>query len=303
MNMKISVIICTYNREKFISAALESLVSQNYPAQDFEVLVVDNNSIDNTMSVCLSFIQQHPDFGIFYFPEKKQGASFARNTGAELAKGEWLCFMDDDARAEKDFLRNINQFYADHPEVKAFGGRIIPDYIPVEPVWMSHFVSSLVGNFHYSDEVSQFGSNKYPLESNMIVSRKVFDEVGGFNTAIPGVKGNLRIGGEGKDLFFRIRELGYSIYYVPNIVVRHVVETDKLSREYMYRVASGIGRGERQRISGRGGIGFATKIMEYLLKLGASVLIGTFYIFKGQPAKFAPVVNFRIDVLKGFLGR
>src|SRR5687768_13295937 len=100
--MKISVIICSYNREKYIRSALESMVAQEYPASDFEVLVVDNNSSDNTEAVCRSFIAEHPGHHLYYFLEKKQGASFARNTGAEIAKGELLCFMDDDAVAEKD---------------------------------------------------------------------------------------------------------------------------------------------------------------------------------------------------------
>ncbi len=301
--MKISVIICSYNREKYIKAALESLVQQDYAAGDYEVLVVDNNSQDNTEAVCRDFIAGHPGYAIQYITEKSQGASFARNTGARLAKGELLCFMDDDAVAEKDFLKNIARFHQEHPEIQGFGGRIIPKYIPGEPRWMSHFVSSLVGNFHYAPALTEFGPNKYPLESNMIVSKAVFDEVGGFNTDIPGVKGKLRIGGEGKDLYFRIRAKGHPIYYVPDIVVQHVVETDKLTREYMYRVASGIGRGERQRISSKGAGAFMAKLAEYIFKLGASVLIGLYYTIKGQPQKFAPVVYFRIDALKGLLGK
>jgi GT2 family glycosyltransferase len=136
----------------------------------------------------------------------------------------------------------------------------------------------------------------------MIVTKRGFDEVGGFNTAIPGVKGTLRIGGEGKDFFFRLREKGYKIFYVPDIVVHHVVEVNKLTKEYMYRVASGIGRGERQRIN-PGGISFLKKLVEYLFKLGASILIGFYYIIIGKSAKCWPVIQFRIDVLKGFLGR
>lgn len=301
-NMKISVIICSYNREKYIRAALESMVAQDFPAYDFEVLVVDNNSSDNTGQVCRAFISAHPGFHLYYFLEKRQGASYARNTGAEIAKGELLCFMDDDAVAEPDFLKKMADFHRNNPGVNAFGGRIIPRYIPEEPRWMSHFVSSLVGNFHYADTVTEFAAKKYPLESNMVVTKKVFQEVGGFNTALPGVKGELRIGGEGKDLFFRIREKGNKIFYVPGMIVHHVVETQKLDRNYMYRVASGIGRGERQRI-GKGPVKFWMKFFEYLFKLAASVLIGLFYVSKGQPAKFQPVVNFRIDVLKGFLGR
>ena len=302
MAITISVIICTYNRAKYIKEAMESLLIQSYDKDKFEIIIANNNSTDDTDSICRKFIADHPDFRIHYYLETKQGASYARNTGASHASGELLCFMDDDAVAEKDFLRNIEKFHEDYPDAHGFGGRIIPRYIPSEPRWMSHFVSSLVGNFDYAKEVVEFSPNRYPLESNMIVSKKSFDEIGGFNTAIPGVKGTLRIGGEGKDFFFRLKEKGYKIFYVPDIIVHHVVEVEKLTKEYMYRVASGIGRGERQRI-GQGFGPFTKKLLEYIFKLGASLVIGFAYVLQGTPAKFWPVVQFRIDVLKGFLGR
>src|SRR5215203_5676968 len=301
MSPIISVVICTYNRAKYIREALDSLACQSLPKNEFEIIIANNNSTDNTASICNEFITAHPELLVKYYLETQQGASFARNTGASHAVGKLLCFMDDDAVAEKDFLLNIKAFHTSHPDIHGFGGRIIPRYIPSEPNWMSHYVSSLVGNFDYAPEVKEFSPNRYPLESNMIVSKKSFDEVGGFNTAIPGVKGTLRIGGEGKDFFLRLKQKGYKIYYVPDIVVHHVVETEKLTKEYMYRVASGIGRGERQRI-GTGSLDFLKKLVEYLFKLGASVLIGFYYIISGKPSKTAPVIQFRVDVLKGFLG-
>ena len=71
---------------------------------------------------------------------------------------------------------------------------------------MSHYVSALVGNFDYAPTVTEFKPNKYPLESNMAVTKQAFDEIGGFDVALPGVKGTLRIGSEGKDLYFRLKE-------------------------------------------------------------------------------------------------
>lgn len=301
MAVTISVIICTYNRANYIQEALESLVMQACNKDAFEVIIADNNSTDATEAICKKFIAAHPDFQIYYYPEKEQGASFARNTGARHASGKLLCFMDDDAVAKTDFLQHIEDFHLSHPHIHGYGGRIIPRYIPAEPGWMSHYVSSLVGNFNYATETIEFSAHRYPLESNMIVTKESFDEVGGFNTALPGVKGTLRIGGEGKDFFLRLKEKGHRIFYVPDIVVHHVVEVNKLTTEYMYRVASGIGRGERLRI-GSGSTAFIKKLLEYLYKLGASFVIGFYYFLIGKPAKCRPVIQFRIDVLKGFLG-
>ena len=297
--LEISVVICTYNRSAYISDAMNSLYQQTLARDRYEVIVVNNNSTDNTRQVCASFMQSHSDAQFYYYNEIQQGSSFARNTGARHAASPLLCFMDDDAVADTDYLERIVHFFEEHPNAGGLGGRIIPKYIPSKPEWMSHYVSSLVGHFHYSDAATIFAPNKYPLESNMIICKKDFDEIGGFNTALPGVKGDLRIGGEGKDFFLRLKALGRTIYYDPEIRVQHVVETAKLTSEYLYRVASGIGRGERVRMKEKGALAFSKKVAEYIFKLGASFLLGIKYTLQGTPLKAGPVIRFRIDALKG----
>ena len=297
--LKISVIICTYNRAAYLTDALDSLYRQTLPKQHFEVIVANNNSTDHTEMLCKQYTETHPDLQFIYLNEKEQGASFARNAGAALAGAPLLCFMDDDAIANDDYLSRIVQFFETHPAAGGLGGRIIPKYIPSEPVWMSHYVSSMVGNFNYAPQVSVFKPGKYPLESNMVVPQKWFAAIGGFNTALPGVKGDLRIGGEGKDFFFRLQALGHQVYYDPNIIVHHVVEVVKLTPAYLYRVASGYGRGERVRTLQKNRFAYLLKIAEYLFKLGAALVLGILYLLKGQPAKSLPVIRFRIDALKG----
>jgi len=299
---EISVVICSYNRADYIINAVESLYQQTLAKNRFEVFVVDNNSIDNTGDLVQDFMSAHPDFHLHYLTEQQQGSSFARNTGASFAKAPLLCFMDDDATAEPDYLERIVQFFAKHPDATGLGGRIIPRYIPAEPKWMSYHVSSLVGNFDYSPTVAIFKPGKYPLESNMVVRKVDFDEIGGFNTELPGVKGTLRIGGEGKDFFLRLQARGCKIYYDPAIVVHHVVEVKKLTPHYLYRVASGIGRGERVRMLEKGKGALAKKFVEYIYKLGGSMVLGALYAAKGKPAQSWPVVKFRIDALKGLMG-
>ncbi len=298
---KISVIICSYNRADYIINAVDSLYRQTLSKENFEVFVVDNNSIDNTGELVQDYMAAHPGFHLHYLTEQQQGSSFARNTGAAFAKSPLLCFMDDDAVADVHYLQRILAFFDAHPDATALGGRIIPNYIPAEPKWMSHYVSSLVGNFDYSPVPTAFTDGRYPLESNMIVRKKNFDAIGGFNTHLPGVKGTLRIGGEGKDFFFRLQQKGAVVWYDPAVIVHHVVEVKKLTPQYLYRVASGIGRGERVRMKEMGGPALTLKFFEYMYKLGGSVVLATLYALKGKPAQSWPVVKFRIDALKGLL--
>jgi glycosyltransferase involved in cell wall biosynthesis len=301
--MILSIVICSYNRASYISEALDSLYHQSAGLQNFEAIIVDNNSTDNTADVFKNWRASHTNGSFTYLTETKQGASFARNTGAAYAKGQWLCFMDDDAIANKDYVENIIKHIETKPDVFGFGGRIIPKYIPSEPNWMSYYVSSLVGNFDYAPIACAFENGKYPLESNMIVRKDIYDFIGGFNTQLPGVVGTLRIGGEGKELFYKILALGHTIYYDPSICVHHVVEVKKLTSDYMYRVASGIGRGEKTRTLSISKAAFIKKMIEYFFKLGAAFILGFKYLLQCQPAKTWPVIQFRIDALKGLLGR
>jgi glycosyltransferase involved in cell wall biosynthesis len=300
--MILSIVICSYNRASYISGALDSLYHQSAGLDNFEAIIVDNNSTDNTADVFKHWRSSHANGSFTYLTESKQGASFARNTGANSAKGQWLCFMDDDAIANEVYVENIIKHIKTTPEAIGFGGRIIPKYIPSEPEWMSYYVSSLVGNFDYAPTACAFENGKYPLESNMIVKKDIYDSIGGFNTQLPGVVGTLRIGGEGKELFYKLLAQGHTIYYDPAICVHHVVEVKKLTPEYMYRVASGIGRGEKTRTLSISKGSYFKKIMEYLFKLGAAFLIGFKYLLQCKPAKTWPVIQFRIDALKGLLG-
>lgn len=299
--MILSIVICSYNRASYIGDALTSLYEQSSGLASFEAIIVDNNSTDNTSEVFQNWRNTHPLGNFTYTTEKQQGASYARNTGAKLANGAWLCFMDDDAVATEHYVQNIIRHIQDQPFVVGFGGRIIPKYIPSQPKWMSHYVSSLVGNFDYAPVACAFENGKYPLESNMIVKKDIYEQIGGFNTSLPGVVGTLRIGGEGKELFYKIMSLGHKIYYDPSICVYHVVEVEKLTSEYMYRVASGIGRGEKARTKAISNNSYIYKVVEYLFKLAASFILGLKYAIQGNPAKSWPVIKFRIDALKGLL--
>ena len=300
--MTLSIIICSYNRASYISDALTSLYNQSSGLDNFEVIIVDNNSTDNTKEVYAIWRQTNTNGQFTFISETQQGASFARNTGAAIAKGEWVCFMDDDAVATPNYVENILKHIQNKPDAVGFGGRIIPKYIPSEPKGMSYYVSSLVGNFDYAPIACAFENGKYPLESNMIVKKSVYDKIGGFNVNLPGVVGTLRIGGEGKELFYKILALGHIIYYDPAICVHHVVEVKKLTSEYMYRVASGIGRGEKTRTLAISKAAYLIKVLEYFLKLGAAVILGFKYALQFTPSKIWPIVKFRIDALKGLIG-
>ena len=77
----LSIIICTYNREKYIGALLNSIAKNDYPAKDYEIVLVDNNCTDNTRGVCEQFVAAHPEVILRYVVEPEQGLSADRNKG------------------------------------------------------------------------------------------------------------------------------------------------------------------------------------------------------------------------------
>ncbi|TAF54633.1 MAG: glycosyltransferase [Sphingobacteriia bacterium] len=247
VSVLISVVVATYNRSQFLPLALQALYDQSLDKNQFEVLLVDNASTDNTASVCRAFQAEHPAMQLHYLQENQQGASFARNTGAAQAKGKIICCLDDDAVAAPDYLFQAVAFHFSHPKIAGWGGKIIPRYLPAAPHWMSPYVASMVGHFDHGPQTKEFAPNRYPLESNMFVLKSFYDDLKGFNTALPGVQGSLRIGGEGKDFFLRLKARGEKIFYTPQMVVEHIVEVSKLTPAYFYGVASGYGRGEKVR--------------------------------------------------------
>ena len=139
------VIVCTYNRAKYIGNLLESIAANDLPRNEYEIVLVDNNCTDNTREICEVFATKHKDVNFRYVVESEQGLSAARNKGIKEAKGDVLVYVDDDALVDTWYLRTIVEYMDAHPEISAVGGPIIPLYEDTEePKWMTHFTRELL---------------------------------------------------------------------------------------------------------------------------------------------------------------
>ena len=99
----ISVILCTYNRDKYIYNVLRSVAENDYPREQYEIVLVNNNSTDNTEAECRRFQADFPDIRFLYCVETNQGLSHARNRGIRESHGDLLAYVDDDATVNKEF--------------------------------------------------------------------------------------------------------------------------------------------------------------------------------------------------------
>ena len=108
---KLSVIVCTYNRDKYIKKTLRYLNEQSIDPRAYEVLIIDNNSTDNTAVLCKDFITAGNHDHFHYYLEENQGHTHARNRGIKESKGEYIAFLDDDAWVYSNYCENIIHYF------------------------------------------------------------------------------------------------------------------------------------------------------------------------------------------------
>lgn len=245
---RISVVVCTYNRSALLRSCLESLVAQTLDKAHYEVLVVDNNCTDDTPEVVRQFAKRCDK--VRSLRELRPGAGIARNTGIEASKAEFVAFVDDDGKADPDWLRLILEaFETIQPIPSAVGGPILPYYVAKRPEWFldEYEVRSWGNEPRYTSEPAFSGSN-------MAFRRDVLCAVGGFPTGI-GPMGNKMALGEDSVLTKAVYELEPKFYYLPNATVYHYVPPEKmtvryrLKRAYMRGVSSVKVEGSRPGIA------------------------------------------------------
>lgn len=299
----ISVIICTYNRDKYIYNILRSIAENDYPYEDYEIVLVNNNCTDNTEAECQRFRNDFPRVVFNSFNEPHQGLSHARNCGIREAKGDIIVYVDDDALVNKEYIRTYADFFATHPDIDAAGGPIIPKYETEEPSWMSHYTRMLLTGYKYDGErVKEFPPNDYPGGGNAAYRVSVFKKVGLFNVEL-GRKGDNLAASEEKDIFDKMKALGMRIYYLPTAILYHLIPERKLTDNYFNRVSYGIGQSERFRTKSISEGKYRKRLFQEAVKWGGTLALWLGFAIKGQCKKGNKLVAFRRMVSMGLLGK
>lgn len=295
----LSVIVCTYNRDKFLYDALRHVALNDFPTEDYEIVLINNNCTDSTESECQRFAADFPKVQFRYFVETKQGLSHARNRGIAESRGDILVFIDDDSFVKADYLRNLQNRISQHPDAKAFGGKITPRFESGEaPRWLCKWNYSWVSAIDLGDKVCAFEGKAFPIGANMGVRKHCFEEVGLFNTEL-GRTGNNLMGGEEKDLFNRLKENGMRILYFPDIEVEHVIPPQRTTKDYIVRMAYGVGVSERLRCKNIGKTALAKRYGSEIIKWLASMILWFGYVIVLRPAAGNMLMIFRWNVSRG----
>lgn len=242
--MEISVILCTFNRCTSLASTLESIAASQIPEEiEWEVLVVDNNSTDQTREVVESFCLRYQ--GRFrYIFELQQGLSFARNAGVREARGQILAFTDDDVIVDPKWLHNLTASF-EKGEWAGTGGRIVAANSFTCPGWLS-----LQGPFNSGGVIALFdlgdrpcAISRPPFGANMSYRREMFQKYGYFRTDL-GRRAGSMLSNEDTEFGRRLMARGERLWYEPSAVVYHPVPVNRLTKEYFLRFWFNFGRSQ-----------------------------------------------------------
>ncbi|MDA1082521.1 MAG: glycosyltransferase [Gemmatimonadetes bacterium] len=232
MNPEITAIICTRNRSDFLDRCVQSLLAQTLEIDRYRILIVDNGSTDATPQRCRVYLDER---GIRSVHEPNIGLSQSRNTGWSEADTEFVGYIDDDAVADKDWLKNaLQSFTSTDPAPDWVGGPIDLDCEQPLPGWIDAELQVPLGHVDYGTEPREITGAERLGGGNSFFRRDVLEGVGGFNPGL-GRRGTSLLSAEETELQHRLRARGARLYYHPGVRVSHHVPLDRLQPRWFYR--------------------------------------------------------------------
>ncbi len=235
MSIRVSAIICTLNRAAYLQKAIHSLVDQTLPKEQYEIIVVDNGSTDNTKAIVEGF--EHFE-NLRYIYEPVMGLSQARNTGWQNARGKYVSYIDDDAIACPEWLERMVQTFDNvQPQPGSVGGKVIPVWEAERPAWLPKEMEDALALVDWGDKpIFSSGQPPHLVGCNVAYPREILRGCGGFNTNL-GRKGTNLLSNDENLISSYIRQHNLGIYYNPEICVEHLIPAERLVKRFFYRRA------------------------------------------------------------------
>lgn len=237
--MHLSVIIPTRNRSSLLEKALQSLIAQTYSSDDFEVIIIDNGSTDETRNIVKSYREKLPHLLCAYEPSP--GLHVGRHAGLRIARGDILVYADDDIEAFPTWLEGIAESFED-PSVALVGGNNLPRYETPPPPWAELLWNKTpFGRANGMYSILDFGntiqeiSPYYVWGCNFSICKEVLLKVGGFHP--DGMPDEfLRYRGDGESAVSReILNSGYKTFFNPKASVYHFVPAKRTTPDYIHK--------------------------------------------------------------------
>jgi glycosyltransferase involved in cell wall biosynthesis len=221
---EVSVVISTYNRASQLGKALDALLAQT-GGVEYEVIVVDNNSTDETKEVVASRLSRSRRVKDVFEP--RQGLPYARNTGILASNAPVVAFTDDDVEVGADWVATIKRSFDEHPDVDMIGGRVRPIWPDGVPEWITRRQLGPLALGERGDlpiRVSAANAAPCLVGANFAFRRTVFERVGLFDTSY--------IKSQDREIQLRLWRAGGTGLYVPDLEISVDVPRDRLTKAY-----------------------------------------------------------------------
>lgn len=241
MDVDVSIVLSTYNRSAGVVRALEALLRQSGEDLRYEVIVVDNNSTDNTRGVLDRLIAENPN-KLRYVFEARQGLSYGRNAGIVNAKAGIIAFTDDDVQAASDWVYQIKTGFASHEGIEYIGGKVLPQWPGEPPAWLTRSHWAPLALLDYGDSPFFIGTDRRLclVGANFAFRRRAFEQVGLFNTEFQRVKAS--VGSlEDHEMLIRLWNRNLRGLYSPKLIVTAEIERERMEKAYHRRWHRGHG--------------------------------------------------------------
>ena len=254
--VELSIIVCTRNRAKQLATLIQCLGSQkNIESLNWEIVIVDNNSTDNTREVAYAFCEGS-NLKINYIFESKIGLSNARNTGILTSKGSLILFIDDDVLIPKEFLSNALFGIQEFPEFQIFGFKVLPDWDELislskkrdfkPPFWLSlkkpfSLIQSFLPIHDLGSESLQYPNRiaQNPIGACFLIKKEVFERLGPFREDLGAGQSGVC---EDTEYFWYALMNNLNILYWPYAVLYHPVMPERLTVQYLHKWYFNLGK-------------------------------------------------------------
>src|SRR5438309_1301916 len=230
--MQVSVIVPTFNRARTLRATLETLIDQDFDRAQYEILVVDNNSTDQTPGVVKELQAQSP-MHLRYLHEPRAGVHYARNLAAVNALGRVLYYTDDDMVADRAMLSELLKVFDLDPLIAIATGRVLPKWEVDPPDWVLKYCTNSILSLQLrSEPLLVSHENPGVWSCHQAILKSVLIEAGGFH---PENTQGVWVGDGESGLNAKVEEKGYKFAFTASAVTHHVIPPGRMTQRYLNR--------------------------------------------------------------------
>jgi glycosyltransferase involved in cell wall biosynthesis len=241
----VSVIICCYNSAQRIVPTLQHLQNQFFEIPiSWEIILVDNNSTDNTIEIATDFWAKNPITQFTILKETQIGQAYARNKGVENANYNVLSYIDDDNWVPANWISTVFESFDTNPNMGVLGCNIEASFETPAPNWINKYLDGYaIGQLYQQSNVTDLGA---VYGAGMCIRKEALDllKTKGWKAYLSGRSMKKLYGGDDSELCYAVRLIGYQIFYDKALTIKHFIPKERVNINYLLNLFRGFGRSD-----------------------------------------------------------